>query len=107
MKREITITMRNPLFWLYIVVVRFRSRIAEIKDKRALARKRKILEIEFKKLNWNDSQIWDMTKFSCGCLDDAVRLLSNRLLEHCRLNDHRLFNDAKQLVISGFDRSWS
>lgn len=107
MKKEITITMRNPLFWLYIVVVRFRNRIAKFKDKRELARKRNLLKKEFEALNWSDSQIWDMTNFSCGCLDDAVRLLSNRLLEHCKLCDHRLFNDAKQLVISGFDRRWS
>lgn len=106
MKRQMTITVRNPLFWLYIVMVRFRYRINQFKDKRELARKKKVLNLEFKKLNWNDSQIWEMTKFSCGCLDDAINLLSNKLIEHCQLNDGRLFADAKKLVSEGFDRRW-
>lgn len=106
MKREITITMRNPLFLMYLIWTRFRSRIAEFKDRRELSRNRRLLEREFKALNWSDSEVWKMTSFSCGCLDDAVRFLSNKLIDHCKLNDQRLFGDAKRLVISGFDRRW-
>lgn len=108
----IGIILKLPENWrISIVVVRFKRRIAAWKDQRELARKKRVLEIEFHKLKWTNDQVWNMTKHSCGCLDDAVRLLANRLMNHCsendgKMNDGRLFHTAKELVLSGFDRKW-
>ena len=98
--------MPNPLFWLYIVVVRSQYHINQFRDKRDLIRKKRIILREFKKLKWNKRQVWDMTSY-CSSLEEAVKLLSNKLLEQCNFSDRRLYSYSENLILDGYDRSWS
>ncbi len=55
---------------------------------------------KFKKLNWNDDQVWKLTSYA-GSLVEAIDMLTHELTDN-----RRLFPKIRKLVDAGFERDW-
>ena len=55
---------------------------------------------KFKKRNWNDDQVWQLTSFCC-CIEDAVQRLCYELTKNTKLHPK-----LKKLIYDGYERHW-
>ncbi len=58
------------------------------------------LKRKFKKLNWSEEEMWELTQYCCS-LKDAVRTLRDELTKN-----FRLFPLAEKLIYDGYERDW-
>lgn len=100
------ITMANPLFFLNNSLLYLRRIIMNYKNTLNFRKKKKLLISDFNKLNWSGDDVWEITKYSSGSLDEAIRVLTNKLIDDCKITDCRLYPIAKTLIKDGFKRGW-
>lgn len=103
------IKIPNPIYWLYYffnnVIL---TKINAYKNTNTLKIQKRQIKKQFKKLNWDNEEVFKITSH-VPSLVDATRVLTLKLLEHSDVDveNKDLYNYAKKLVHSGFNRSWS
>ncbi len=65
------------------------------------------LKRHFKRLNWSDKDVLDMTLMRCGSMNEAISVLSDELLDSYGKDRYNIRDVAIELVENGFENIWT